>query len=175
MTNANNITTPACQFTTTGRVLTITVGLPASGKSTFAEKAGFDAALSLDDFREVLWGNKRIQHGPGGIDALLALQEAVIRAAMKEIKSIIVHNTSILKEHRTPLVELAKEHGYRTQIVYFDVPAAECIRRNQRRDDAVPPGAMEYFIANMEVPTADEADLVVRYSMVCEKVASDRC
>lgn len=70
----NNDTTPACQFSTTGRVLTITVGLPASGKSTFAEKAGFDTAVSLDDCREILWGDKRIQHGPGGIDALLALR-----------------------------------------------------------------------------------------------------
>lgn len=175
MTNANNTAPPACQFSTTGRVLTITVGLPASGKSTFAEKAGFDTAVSLDDCREILWGDKRIQHGPGGIDALLALQETIIRAAMKENKSIIVHNTSILKEHRKPLVQLAKEQGYRTQIIYFDVPAAECIKRNQHRDGAVPPGAMEYFIANMEVPTEDEADRVVRYNMIREKLAGGRC
>ncbi len=149
-----------CEFALRGRVLTLTVGLPASGKTMFAENAGFDFAISLDDCRETLWGGRKIQDGPGGINALLALQDALILKAMKENKSIIVHNTSILKEHRAPLVELAKNKAYRTQIVYFDVPVEECIRRNRQRTDGVPRETLENFAAKLEVPAADEADMV---------------
>ncbi len=163
-----------CRFITRGRVLTITVGLPASGKSTFAKTAGFDLAVSLDDCREMLWGSRQMQNGPGGINALLALQDALIIEAMKENKSVIVHNTSILKKHRAPLIELAKAHGYRTQIIYFDVPVEECIRRNQQRNDAVPPETVESFAARMEVPAVDEADLVVTASMLREKLVQNQ-
>lgn len=162
-------------FTTRGMVLTLTVGLPASGKTMFAENAGFDFTISLDDCREMLWGDRKIQDGPGGIDALLALQDALILEAMKENKSIIVHNTSTLKEHRAPLLELAKNKGYRTQIVYFDIPAEECIRRNQQRTEGVPREAVEKFAASMEVPSEDEADLVVTIGMRDESRAKNSC
>lgn len=159
--------TPAEQFKTSGRVLTITVGPPASGKSTFAGKTGFEVAVCLDDFREALWGDRRIQDGPGATDALLAQQDAAIVKAMQEKKSVIVHNTSILRQYRTPLIELAKKHGYRTQIVYFDTPADTCRLRNSLRKDRVPEAVMDSFFANAEPPAQDEADLVVRISELC--------
>jgi predicted kinase len=155
-----------CSFKTRGPVLTLTVGLPASGKTTFARTAGFGLAISLDDCRELLWGDRKKQYGPGGIDALLTLQQTIITGAMRENKSIIVDNTGILKEHRTPLIETAEKHGYATQIVYFDVPYEECIRRNEARDDAVPAEIMESFALKIEVPAVDEAGLVIRYSML---------
>ncbi|MGM0402811.1 MAG: AAA family ATPase [Thermodesulfobacteriota bacterium] len=162
-------------FSLCGRVLTLTVGLPASGKTTFAENAGVDFTISLDDCRETLWGDRAIQDGRGGINALLALQDALILEAMKENKSIIVHNTSILKKYRTPLLELARNKGYHTQIVYFDMPVEKCIRRNQQRRDAVPREAMEDFAAKLEVPAADEADRVVTASMLDETLVKNPC
>ena len=164
MNNPEKDRTPAAQFKTNGRVLTLTVGPPASGKSTFARAAGFDVAVCLDDFRESLWGDRRIQDGPGGTEALLVLQDAVISAAMQESKSIIVHNTNIFRQYRMPIVELAKKHGYRTQIVYFDIPADACRQRNRLREDRVPEAVMDSFFANTEPPARDEADLVVRFS-----------
>lgn len=156
------------KFITRGSVLTITVGLPACGKTTFASSAGFDVAISLDDCRDILWGNKRIQNGAGGMEVLLAMQEKWIESAMKTGKSIIVHNTNILKKHREPLIRLAKKHEYRSQIVYFDVPLEECIKRNRQRREAVPETILESFATLMEVPTAEEADLVINYKALCE-------
>ena len=130
-------------------------------------------AVSLDDCRETLWGDRLAQGGPGGIDALLACQDAVITAAMKEYKSIVVHNTSFLKEHRKPLVDLGKMHGYRTQIVYFDIPFEECIKRNQQRKDGVPEDVMADFRAKLEIPAPDEADLTVHFSTLPAAVAGE--
>lgn len=152
------------RFAAHGRVLTITVGLPASGKSTFARNAGFDLAISLDDCREALWGDRKKQSGPGGIDALLSLQDEIITGAMKENKSIVVDNTSIVKEYRKPLIELAKKYGYLTQIVFFDVPVEECIRRNQQRNHPVPVEVINHLAAKMEKPATGEADLLISLS-----------
>ncbi len=173
MNNPEKGRTPAAQFKTSGRVLTLTVGPPASGKSTFAKAAGFDMAVCLDDFREALWGDRRIQDGPGGTDALLVLQDAVISAAMQENKSIIVHNTSIFRRYRAPLIKLAKKHGYRTQIVYFDTPADTCRQRNRPREDRVPEAVMDSFFANREPPARDEADLMVRFSELIAGKSTD--
>ncbi len=154
----------ASYFRYNGRVLTLTAGLPASGKTTWALAAGFDHAVCLDDCRHALWGDPTLQNGPGGIPALLTLQTALIGAAMANGHSIVVHNTSYLKSNRQPLIEQARRAGYRVQIVYFDVAMEECLRRNRKRKNPVPDAVIEDFAARMEVPEADEADLVIRYS-----------
>jgi|APSaa5957512622_1039677.scaffolds.fasta_scaffold96211_2 predicted kinase len=142
-------------------LLTITVGLPASGKTTWALQMGFDVAISLDDCRQELWGDYTQQDGPGGIMALLELQEQKIRAAMAEQKSIVVHNTHHLREFRNPIIALAKDFGYHVQIVYFNVDPMECRRRNRARPNPVPETVMDEFILSLEIPTEDEADEII--------------
>ncbi|MGM0452294.1 MAG: AAA family ATPase [Thermodesulfobacteriota bacterium] len=156
-----------------GRVLTLTVGLPASGKTYWALSAGFDRAISLDDCRRALWGSRAIQDGPGGIAALLAVEYEQIRSAMAQGKSIVVHNTHFLKAHRTPVIEMARQSGYRTQIVYFDVSLQQCLRRNQNRSEAaqVPEEVIKDFAEQMEPPEAGEADMVIAYSTIARNEA----
>ena len=105
-----------------------TVDLPASGKSTWALKSGFDAAVSLDDCRQELWGDFSIQNGPGGICALLVLQGKKIRRAMEQGQSIVVHNTHHLREFGRSLTgDMARQLRYYVQIVYFDVAPDEVV------------------------------------------------
>lgn len=149
-----------------GRVLTLTVGLPASGKTTWALSAGFDRSISLDDCRQALWHDPTRQNGPGGVDALLLLQDEWIDQAMAENQSIVVHNTNLLKTHRRPLIQKAEQAGYRTQILFFDVSKEECLRRNRLRKRRVPDEVIEDFARKMEVPEENEADKVIRYSEI---------
>lgn len=142
--------------------ITITVGLPASGKTTWALSFGFDCAISLDDCRQELWGDYTIQNGPGGIIALLKLQEQKIRSAISEQKSIVVHNTHHLREFRKPIIDLASELNYHTRIIYFNIDPNECRRRNKARQHPIPEIVMDEFIATLEIPTEDEAaELIV--------------
>jgi len=149
----------------TGTVLALTVGLPASGKSTWALSAGFDRNISLDDCRKALWGARSVQDGSGGIPALLLAQKALIAAAMARGRSIVVHNTSHLKCHRMPLVEMARRAGYASRIVYFDVPLEECLRRNRLRspEERVPEAVIREYAEKLEVPERGEADEVLFY------------
>ena len=142
--------------------ITITVGLPASGKTTWAtEKMKFDAAISLDDCRQELWGDCTCQDGPGGILALLDLQEQKIRSAMAEQKSIVVHNTHHLRAFIMPVIDLARDIGYHVRVVYFNVDPEECRRRNRARPNPVPETVMGEFIRSLEVPTEDEVDELI--------------
>ncbi len=142
------------------RSITLTVGLPACGKTSWALNAGFGAAISLDDCRHELWGDYARQEGPGGISALLALQEAKIRAAIADLKTIVVHNTHHLRDFRRPIVQIALESGYRVRIAYFDVDPEECRRRNRHRPAPVPEAVMDEFIERFEKPREDEAEEV---------------
>ena len=151
-------------FQTTGRVLTLTVGLPASGKTCWSRSAGFDATISLDDCRQSLWGDTAIQDGPGGIPAIVDCQMQALAGAMRNNQSIVVHNTNITREHRRPLIDAARQAGYRVQIVYFDIPIAVCRHRNRHRTNPVPESVIDDFAAQLEIPQQDEADLVIRYS-----------
>ncbi|MFW6284678.1 MAG: AAA family ATPase [Desulfosalsimonas sp.] len=146
------------------KILTITVGLPGCGKTWWARQAGFDRAVCLDDWREKLWGNRNIQDGPGGTDLLIALHNLEIREALKNGENVVVHNTNILKKHRRPLVEMAREAGYQVRIVYFEVPLEVCRQRNRDRSEPVPEAVLDDFARRMEPPEADEADCVIRYS-----------
>ncbi|NOY69053.1 MAG: ATP-binding protein [Deltaproteobacteria bacterium] len=137
------------------RTLTLTVGIPASGKTTWALAAGFDCEICLDDCRKKLWGDPGVQDGPGGLPVLLEFQAQEIRAAMRENKRIVVHNTNILKAHRLPIIEMAKAAGYHVRIVFFDVPVEECIWRNKNRDNPVPEAVIRQFHEALEVPEPD--------------------
>ncbi len=146
--------------------MTITVGLPGSGKTQWARQAGFDRMVCLDDWREKLWGDRNIQDGPGGTELLIELHNMEIREALKNGGNVVVHNTNILRKHRRPLVEMAREAGYRVKIIYFEIPVEVCRQRNRDRDNPIPDEVIDDSAARLEVPDPEEADCVVRYSNI---------
>lgn len=146
--------------------MTITVGLPGSGKTLWAKQAGFDRTVSLDDWREKLWGDRGIQNGPGGFDLLLALHNREIEEALENGESVVVHNTNLLRDHRRQLIEMARRAGYRIEIVYFEIPVEVCRQRNRDRKNPVPDEVIDDYAARLEEPGSDEADRIVRYSNI---------
>lgn len=119
------------------QTLYITIGLPASGKSTWAKKLVHDnpgqyKRVNKDDLRAMLdvshWSN-------GNEQFVLDTRDYIVREALKQGKNVIVDDTNLSEKHQERL-ELLVGHvnrGVDIELVLFDVSAEECIKRDSQR------------------------------------------
>lgn len=119
------------------RTLIITKGLPASGKSTFARQLLRKESkrwkrVNKDDLRNML--------DDGSYDAnreefVRQVQDSLIKQALREGYDVIVDNTHLVSTTVKKLHKLAENIGDVKVIEKaFDVPLAECIKRNALRE-----------------------------------------
>jgi len=133
--------------------LGLTVGLPASGKSTWLREQSLDA-LSSDRVRALLTGdetNQSINRLVFG--TLRRLCEARLRAGAAETW---IDSTALAPWERRCWIRWAELHGCEIECVYFDVPLEECLRRNAARERVVPESAMQVMAARLVPPSLDE-------------------
>jgi predicted kinase len=118
--------------------LIILVGLPASGKSTLANKLtkrGF-TLCSQDTIRQKLYGDAAVQGDPQVVSDLFDQRYESLLAAGADI---VVDNTNIWPALRKPLLDRARAHGYVDVSLYVvDTPLFVCLLRNFRRTRRVP-------------------------------------
>lgn len=133
--------------------IVIAVGLPGSGKSTWFAERGV-TPLSSDHLRVLLSGDEDNQQIHAevfeGIRALLEL-----RLRIKQPLNY-VDATHLKRVHRVPYFELAQRYGAGVEALWFDVPLATCLLRNQTRDRRVATEALEAMAAGMEPPMVEE-------------------
>lgn len=110
--------------------------------------------LSSDQMRVLLSGDEENQQIHRevfeGIRGLLEL-----RLRIRQPVSY-VDATHLKRVHRAPYFEIAERYGAAVEALWFDVPLATCLTRNQARDRRVPVEALEAMAASMEQPTVDE-------------------
>ena len=112
-------------------------GLPASGKSTFAEQV---VAAEPEKWTRINWDSIRY----GIIDPnyrfnkrneervrQISFQQA--NEALSAGKSLIIDNTNLTDKSVAPWADLARQHGATFEIQRFDTPLRECIRRDGLR------------------------------------------
>jgi predicted kinase len=119
------------------QTLYITIGLPASGKSTWAKKLihdnpGVYKRVNKDDLRAMLdvshWSNENEQF-------VLNVRDHVVGEALKQGKNVIVDDTNLSMKHQERL-ELLVGHvnrGVNIELILFDVSIEECIKRDSQR------------------------------------------
>lgn len=127
---------PAIHFTT---------GLPASGKTTYAtellrQSNGSMRRINLDDIRAML-----DDHGDGRTwthrheGTAQAIQEAAVRAAVKDGFDVVVDNTHLTPRMPGRIKAVLAEFDDLTFMVhdFTDVPLAECLLRDAARPKPV--------------------------------------
>ena len=125
-----------------GDALVITVGMPASGKSTFvARNFPHEAVISLDGIRA------RIGR-PGDVTATAEAalhQQDWVSGRLSQGRLAVVANTHLLPVDRRRTVDLARAYRRPVTVILFDTPEAECRRRNATRSglDRVPDAWMD--------------------------------
>ena len=123
------------------RTVTITKGLPASGKSTWAKSQIDQNSCSIkrinkDDLRDMLdngyWskGNEKF---------IVSVRDQLIVAALNDGKNVIVDDTNLAPIHESTIRRIVTEYNKETgsnisvNVKFFDTPVDECIQRDLKR------------------------------------------
>jgi predicted kinase len=145
--------------------LYVLVGVPGSGKTTYARAALPHALrISLDDLRLMLSGrtfDARLE--PAVAVAGEAVRDALAAYAAAHHVDLVFDATNVTRARRAPLIALARRLGLAPVAIYVDTPLAVAQERNGRRRVPVPRAVVENFDGRLEPPTTAEGfDEVIR-------------
>lgn len=133
--------------------LIVLVGLPGSGKSTWAERQGV-GVLSSDAVRTLLTGDA----GNQTVNRLVfpTLHYLLAMRMKAGAKATILDATSLTAKERKAWIRTAEELGCDVEAVFFDTPLAVCKARNAARSRVVPEKVMDRFAARLVPPSEAE-------------------
>ena len=137
-------------------VLIVLGGLPASGKSTYAEMlvaSGRFQRVCPDLIRKELYGDENIQ-GDGARVFKIAHHDIREYGCLSE--NVVFDATNINAKRRKEFVKSMR--GYFDVIIFkwFSTPYTLCLARNEERERKVPEEVITRMWENFEHPTLDE-------------------
>lgn len=119
--------------------LTLTIGLPASGKTTWAKKIRQEhpntVLVSRDALREEFFG-EFTNYSQEQERLITSVVEKAVDKALESGGDVIVHDMNLKKAYRKRWASYAVKHG--AEFKYIDltyVPLEDCLARNLRRFD----------------------------------------
>lgn len=137
--------------------LIYTVGLPGSGKSTFANEwlesapIGDRALVNKDQLRRMMHVGHYAGHRTENL--IIRVQRAAIMLSLFEGFDVMVHGTNLRSGMHNYYKLIAAESGAKLRYLSFaDVSTSECFRRNALRDDDtyVPVDKMWHMYGQLE-------------------------
>lgn len=133
--------------------LIVLVGLPGSGKSSWAKEQGA-AVISSDHMRWLLADDENDQTIHREVFA--SVRYLLRRRFELRRPLTIMDATNLTRRERRPYIRLAQMHGCRVEAVFFDTPLETCQLRNRSRTRVVPPEIIEMLAARLALPSVDE-------------------
>lgn len=136
--------------------VTLLSGLPASGKSTWADALGESMpVVSYDDLREELG----FKHGQGTGTIVHAADDRM-REHLRAQRPFVVNATHLSRQMRSRTLDLVRQYGGQVNVVYFEAPKEELLRRNRQRDSTLTNDKLLKMVSRWEVPGLDEVESV---------------
>ncbi len=115
--------------------LTILIGIPGSGKSTYARSLG-KTTLSLDGIRQRLYGDASILGKSSDVERVFRQELEANAQAGRDVVLDATH-TSVLRRRR--MIRLGRKLGYdRIVGIWLQTPLKESLARNRKRERHVP-------------------------------------
>jgi putative nucleotidyltransferase with HDIG domain len=133
--------------------VTLLIGAPASGKSTYRNSLTNSTVICMDDIRKELCGNPNDQSKNQLVfDRCLKDLSKAIKAG----ENVVLDNTNFSRKMRKMFLEVARNHGCQINAVYWDLPIETLLKRNLEREKAVPEDVVWRFYKNLETPASYE-------------------
>ena len=136
--------------------LTVLVGLPGSGKSTYAKRMVDDNLntvwLSSDQIREKLFGDASCQQDPAKVFSIMQ-EEAV--SLLDRGFNVIYDATSINRKSRAAILDKVPKHVKKECVIVW-APVDICIARDNERERTVGPAVIDKMLRRFEAPFYDE-------------------
>ena len=129
------------------------IGLPGSGKSTWAQREGA-TVLSSDAMRIVLSGDENNQTIHGKVFG--AMRHLLKSRLEIGASPTIIDSTNLRRRDRKAWLRLAKKHGARVEAIYFEVPIETALERNRKRSRQVPEDVIRMMLERLQPPSVLE-------------------
>ena len=150
-------------------VVVLAIGLPGSGKSSWFKRHNI-TPLSSDMLRALLFDDPTEQRFQ---DLIFSNLRSMLKARLIAHRPTNYVDTTNLTPHdRHSWIKLAKDFGYETQAVFFEVPLEVCLERNQKRERVVSEEIMRRFAEKLKPPTFEEGFSKITVVRVKQKEAS---
>jgi predicted kinase len=147
--------------------LYITVGLPGSGKSTYAKefiKGKEIEYLSSDSLRAVFGKSEEDQTVTPLVFGHIKKK---VDEFLKDGKNVMVDATSVNRKERSDYVNTAKKYGAKVVAIVFKMDRQGLIDRNKKRGEqggrVVPDWVIDKMLAKFEEPSYSEGIDVMIY------------
>lgn len=137
-------------------VLIVMCGLPASGKSTYAEwlaESGVFCGVCPDKIRGELYGDENIQ---GDGKQVFTIAHARIEDLGKDGNNVVFDATNIDRKTRKDLVKKMRPHFDIIICKWFSTPLTTCKLRNAKRERQVPEEVLDRMYERFRPPMLDE-------------------
>ena len=126
----------------------ITIGIPASGKTTFAKELVSQGwkRVNKDDLR---WMLDNYVYSKDNEKFIVELRNYIIRSLILQGHNIVIDDTNINPQNERDIrnivklmnnesIESGQKYQYEVETKIFDVPLNICIERNSKRENPVP-------------------------------------
>lgn len=139
-----------------GPKLILLVGIPGSGKTTYAKKYIEQAAntihLSSDTIRKELYGDESIQGNPRDVFSLM--QKRAIEA-LNNGRNVLYDATNITRKDRASIINICPKFA-KIECHIIWAPIETCIERDGNRDRTVGKEVIDRILKRFQAPYYDE-------------------
>ena len=139
-------------YNSTKPEMIILIGLPRSGKSTFAKQyySEYDY-ISRDYVRENTFGFKGNMNHESEVTKICNEE---LNLSLSKKNNIIVDNTNIQRKYRRQFIKQAQAHGYNIKAVYINTSYEQLIINAEK--EGFPIGVIDSMANRLNIPSYDE-------------------
>lgn len=127
--------------------LLILRGVPASGKSTYAQQLTDYVRVNRDDIRFTMFG--RYSDVDEGV--VTGVENAMVSHALAAGEDVVLDATNLNRKFLRSKLSFASRYGATVEFEDFPISLAEALERNARRERVVPPAAIKAFYKRYKI------------------------